>query len=134
MHWLIKYHDYLSFIIIIICIIMKKSSQVEKPTHSVLTIKITLNTCFLPPQFCPPVDLLVFISTPESSWCFGKFYVQFWPIQFNSSILCSVKFTYDRYSVLDMNTFKMLSYFEYFASLKGSLESFIGSFAFYVGD
>lgn len=41
MHWLIKYHDYLSFIIIIICIIMKRSSQVEKPTHSVLTIKIT---------------------------------------------------------------------------------------------
>ena len=41
----------------------------------------TLNTCFMrPPQFCPPIGLLVFMSIPESSWCFGKFYVQFWPI------------------------------------------------------
>lgn len=80
MHWLIKYHIIL-IIIIIICIIMKKSSQVEK-THT-LSIDYknhTLNTCFLPPQFCPPVGLFAFMSIPESSWCFGKFYVQFWPI------------------------------------------------------
>ena len=50
MHWLIKYHDYLSFIIIIISIIMKKSNQVEKATHSILTIKIIHSMpvlCFL---------------------------------------------------------------------------------------
>ena len=41
----------------------------------------TLNACFmLPPQSCPPIGLLFFMSIPESPWSFGKFYVQFWPI------------------------------------------------------